>query len=68
MSGTKASTFFFFKKKSHTLLLKNFIYFWLHWLFISVLGLSLIAASEGLLFVVVYRPLSPVASLMEHRL
>ena len=44
-----------------------FIYFWLHWVFVAVHGLSLVAASGGLLFVAVRRPLIVVASLVtEH--
>ena len=46
-----------------------FIYFWLHWVFVAVRGLSLVAASRGLLFVAVRRLLIAVASLVvEHRL
>ena len=26
---------------------KNLIYFWLHWVFITVLGLSLVVANQG---------------------
>ena len=29
------------------ILKNNFIYFWLHWVFIAVFGLSLVAASRG---------------------
>ena len=46
-----------------------FIYFWLCWVFVSVPGLSLVAASGGPLFIVVRGPLTVVASLVaEHRL
>ena len=43
--------------------------FWLHWVFVAVRGLSLVAASGGLLFVAVRGLLIAVASLVaEHRL
>ena len=46
--------------------LKNlFIYSWLHWVFVAALGLSLVAASVGLLFVAVRRLLTEVASLIK---
>ena len=45
------------------------IYFWLHWVFIAVRGLSLVVVSGGLLFVAVHRLLIAVASLVaEHGL
>ena len=45
------------------------IYFWLRWVFIAARGLSLVAASGGLLFLVVRRLLIAMASLVaEHRL
>ena len=47
--------FFFFK-------FVLFIYFWLHWDFVAACGLSLVAASGGLLFVVVCGLLIEVAS------
>ena len=57
------SPFFFkvkFKKKKNL-----FIYFWLHWVFIVVPGLSLVAVSGGgLLFVAVCGLLTAVASLV----
>ena len=43
------------------------IYFWLCWVFVAACGLSLVAASGGLLFVVVHRLLTVVASFVaEH--
>ena len=56
------------------LFFKNFylfiyFYFWLCWVFISVRGLSLVAASRGPLFIAVRGPLTVAASLVaEHRL
>ena len=41
-----------------------FIYFWLRWTFVAVCGLSLVAASGGLLFIVVRGLLIAVASLL----
>ena len=44
-------------------------YFWLCWVFVSVRGLSLVAASGGPLFIAVRGPLTIAASLVaEHRL
>ena len=57
--------------------LKNFIYFWLCWIFLAACGLSLVAVSgvysscgeRGLLFVAVHGLLIAVASLVaEHGL
>ena len=46
-----------------------FIYFWLCWVFVAARKLSLAAASEGLLFIVVRGLLIAVASLVvEHGL
>ena len=46
-----------------------FIYFWLHWVFVAARGLSLVAASGGLLFITVRGLLIAVASLVaEHGL
>ena len=46
-----------------------FIYLWLCWVFVSVRGLSLAAASGGHFFIAVHGPLSIAASLLaEHRL
>ena len=47
-----------------------FIYiFWLCWVFVSVRGLSLVAASGGPLLIAVHGPLTIAASLVaEHRL
>ena len=46
-----------------------FIYFWLHWVFVAARGLSLVAVSGGLLFILVRRLLTAVASLVaEHGL
>ena len=46
-----------------------FIYFWLHWVFIAVRGLSLVNRERGLLFVAVRGLLIVVASLVvEHGL
>ena len=45
------------------------IYFWLHWVFVAVLRLSLVAASGGYSLAVVLRLLTAVASLVaEHGL
>ena len=41
---------------------------WFHWVFVAVRRLSLVAASEGLPFVVVRGLLNEVASLEEHGL
>ena len=38
---------FFFKRNSFIFIIYLFIYFWLCWVFISVRGLSLVAASGG---------------------
>ena len=47
----------------------NSLNFWLHWVFVAARGLSLVAVSGGLLFVVVCGLLIAVASLVaEHRL
>ena len=48
----------FFKK------INLFIYFWLRWVFVAARGPSLVAASGGLLFVVVRGLLIAVASLV----
>ena len=54
---------------TNTFFKNKFIYFWLHWVFVVVHGLSLLAASRGLLFVAVPGLLIAVASLVaEHRL
>ena len=46
-----------------------FIYFWLHWVFVAVRGLSLVAERGGLLSIAVRGLLIVVASLVaEHRL
>ena len=46
-----------------------FIYFWLRWIFVVARGLSLVAVSRGLLFIVVLRLLIVVASpVAEHGL
>ena len=58
---------FFFKNKFIYFYL--FIYFWLHWVFVAARGLSLVAVSGGLLFILVRRLLTAVASLVaEHGL
>ena len=41
-----------------------FIYFWLRWVFVAAHGLSLVAASRGILFVEVHGRLIAVASLV----
>ena len=49
----------------------KFIYFnfWLHWVLVAACGLSLVAASGGLLFVAMHGLLIVVSSLVvEHRL
>ena len=47
----------------------KFIYFLLHWVFVAARGLSVVAASGGLLFVLVCGLLIAVASLVaEHGL
>ena len=54
---------------SYYYFLNLFIYFWLHWVFVAVHGLSLVGGEWGLLFIVVCRLLIAVASLVvEHRL
>ena len=45
-SSIQLSTFFFFLMKAY-LFIYLFIYFWLCWVFVSVPGLSLVAASGG---------------------
>ena len=61
--STKGTAFFSFYK------FILFIYFWPHWVFVAAHGLSLVAASGGLLFVVVHGLLTVVAFLVvEHRL
>ena len=47
---------------------KLFTYLWLHWIFVAVLRLSLVAASGGPLSVAACERLIVVASLVEHRL
>ena len=60
--STSSSAFFFF-------LINLFIYLWLCWVFVSVRGLSLVAASGGPLFIAMRGPLTVAASLVaEHRL
>lgn len=46
----------------------NFFFFLLYWVFVALLGLSLVAASGGCSLVVVLRFLIAVASLGEHRI
>ena len=59
------TNFFFFNKVIQFL----FIYLWLCWVFVSVRGLSVVAASGGPLFIAVRGPLTIAASLVaEHRL
>ena len=59
-------TLFFFNLLIYLFL---FIYLWLRWVFVAARGLSLVAASGGLLFVVVRVLLIAVASLVaEHGL
>ena len=58
--------FLFFYKFIYFIL---FIYFWLHWVFVAARRLSLVAASEGLLFAEVSVLLIEVASVVaEHGL
>ena len=46
-----------------------FYYLWLCWVFVSVLGLSLVCGKQGPLLIAVRRPLTIAASLVaEHRL
>ena len=60
---------FFFFEIGVCLFIYLFIYFWLCWVFVSVRGLSLVAASGGPLFIAVHGPLTVAASLVaEHRL
>ena len=47
-----------------TVFKNNFIWFWFHWIFVAVQGLSLIAESGGYSVVVVLRLLIVVASLV----
>ena len=57
--------FFFFKSKS----LKNYVYFWLHCVFVAACGLSLVAVSGGYSLIVVRGLLTAVSGLgAEHRL
>ena len=46
----------------------NYIFFWLHWVFIAACGLSLVVESGGYSLVAVYGLLIGVASVVEHRL
>ena len=63
-TGVGAYSFFFFLNFIYL-----FIYFWLCWVFVSVRGLSLVAASGGHSFITVRGPLAIAASLVaEHRL
>ena len=55
------SVLFFLKKIFIYLLVYHF---WLHWVFISALGLSLVSASRGYSLVAVLRFLTVVASLV----
>ena len=49
--------------------LHSIFFFWLRWVSVAAHGLSLVAASEGLLFIVMCGLLTAVASLVaEHRL
>ena len=51
---------------THNIFKSNiFIYFWLHWVFVAVRGLSLVAMSGGYSFLAVRRLLVAVASLVE---
>ena len=60
----RAPSFFFFIN-----LFILFIYFWLHWVFVTVHRLSLVAASGKVLFIAVRGLLITVASLVaEHGL
>ena len=62
-TNTDPLSFFFFN------LFILFIYFWLCWVSVAARRLSLVAASGGLLFIVVCGPLIAVASLLaEHGL
>ena len=67
MSGSDFVLFCFYK-------FIYLFYFWLCWVFVSVRGLSLVAASGGPLFIVVRGPLTVATSLFvaslvaEHRL
>ena len=57
------------KKKTFDLFFHLFIYFWLNWILIALLRLSIVVQSGGLLFTVVLWFLLGVASLVaEHRL
>ena len=50
-------------------LINQFVYFWLHWVFIAAQWLSLVASSGGYSLVVLCRLLTVVASLVaKHRL
>ena len=62
----ETDSFFFFFSDSF---LKNFIYFWLRWVFVAAHGLFSCCGERGLLFVAVRGLLIAVASLVaEHRL
>ena len=57
------------QRVGHNLVMKPRFYFWLHWVFAAVCGLSLVVASRELLFLVALGHLTAVASLVvEHRL
>ena len=60
-------TFFFFNWLMVWGFFGKFIYFnfWLHWVLVAACGLSLVAASGGLLFVAVCGLLIAVASVVE---
>ena len=61
---TSMNSFFFF----FNIFIYLFIYLWLHWVFIAERRLSLVAASQGFLFVAVYGLSSCGSRVLEHRL
>ena len=69
MNGTVSLSFFKYNFTFIFIYLFIYLFFCLSWVFAAVHGLSLVAASGGLLFIAVCRLLTVVASLVaEHGL
>ena len=67
--STHSSCLLTFLIPPELLFFKKIIYFWLHWVFVVVRGLSLVAVSGGYSFVAVHGLLIAVASFVaEHGL